>query len=241
MKLPVTVAAVLLLVGASGCFAQTTPDFSGIWMPDRTPGYERKAFPRADWPYTALGQQLQDAFQAEFDPDQDDPAFFCVQPGMPMSMSPAAPFPLEIIQRDRDLTMFFEAWSQYRKIYIDGFDRPEPILNTRMGYSVGHWEGEPSAGEQTLVIETSYLAERTLGRSLMSDQAAFTERLHVETGADGKRRLISDILFTDPVMYREPITIRGVWIESPDTVIMEYSCADALYDEHLERVREERR
>jgi hypothetical protein len=103
-----------------------------------------------------------------------------------------------------------------------------------MGYSVAHWE------DDTLAVETSYLAERTLGRSLMSDEASFTERLHVETGKDGKRRLISDIVYTDPVMYKVPIVMRGVWIESPDIAIMEYSCTDQLYDQHLEQVRQSR-
>jgi hypothetical protein len=213
--------------------SQPHPDFSGIWMPDRTPGYVRTPFPRANWPYSDYGQQLQDAFMAEFDPDRDDPAFFCVQPGMPMSMSPAAPFPVEIIQRDNDITLFFEAWSQYRKIYLEGHARPEPVLHTRMGYSVGRWEND------RLVVDTTHLAERTMGRSLMSDQAVFTEQLHVETGADGKRRLIADIVFTDPVMYKEPITIRGVWIEAPGIAIMEYSCTDGLYEQHLERMRQE--
>src|SRR5690606_24854479 len=143
---------------------------------------------RADWPYTERGQALQDAFKAEFDPNTDDPTFFCVQPGMPMSMSPAAPFPLEVIQREQDVTMFFEAWSQYRKILMEGHDRPEPLLNSRIGYSVGHWEGDE------LVIQADHLQEVTMGRTLMSDQASFSERLHLETGADGKKRLIVDIV-----------------------------------------------
>jgi hypothetical protein len=229
MKLPI-ISAVLLLAPLFAQ-AQENPDFSGTWMPDRSREFTRQAFPRADWPYTEYGQQLQDAYQAVFDPTKDDPSYFCVQPGMPESMSPAAPFPLEVIQRENDITMFFEAWSQYRKIWIDGYERPEPILNSRAGYSVGHWEGE------TLVIETTYLSERTVGRTLMSDQASFTERLHAETGSDGKRRLISDIVFTDPVMYREPIIQRGVWVDSPNTPILEYVCSDGIYAEHLEAVR----
>jgi hypothetical protein len=225
------IVAITVLLDLPLASAQERPDFSGVWMPDRTPGYDAKGFPRADWPYTELGQQWQDAYQAEFDPIEDDPAFFCIQPGMPSSMTPAAPFPVEIIQRDQDLTLFFEAWSQYRKIHIDGFARPDPLLNTRMGYAVGRWE------DATLVVEGTLLTEQTMGRTLMSDQASFVERLHVETGSDGKRRLISDITFTDPVIYREPIQMRGVWIDSPDVAIMEYVCTEELYTEHLDRVR----
>ncbi len=235
MKLPIVVTATVLLLSGYCGMARAQADLSGMWMPDRSPEFERMPFPRGgNLPYTEYGRQLQDAFLAEFDPQEDQPAFFCVQPGMPMSMSPAAPFPLEVIQRGHDVTMFFEAWSQYRKIYIEGFDRPEAILHTRMGYSVGHWEGE------TLVVEVTHLAERTMGRELVSEEATFTERLHVETGKDGKRRLISDIVYTDPVIYTQPINVRGVWVESPDTMMMEYSCSDALYDQHIERVRQGR-
>jgi hypothetical protein len=229
MKLTIGSVALLLLPMLAG--AQERPDFSGTWMPERSAELGWKGFPRDGWPYTEYGQQLQDEYQAVFDPTKDDPSFFCVQPGMPESMAQFAPFPLEIIQRDNDVTMFFEAWSQYRKIWMDGFDRPEPILNSRMGYSVGHWEGEQ------LVIETTYLSERTVGRSLMSNEASFTERLYVTEGSDGRRRLISDIVFTDPVMYREPINQRGVWVDSPNTPILEYVCSEGIYAEHLEEVR----
>jgi hypothetical protein len=233
MKILNNITAGCLLLVSLTAVAQERPDFSGTWMPDRSPG-SNKGFPRSGWNYTEYGQQLQDAFTAEFDPDKDESSFFCVQPGMPMTMAQAPPFPLEVIQRDHDITLFFEAWSQYRKIYIDGYQHPEPILASRMGYSLGKWEGD------TLVIEGNFLSERTMGRSLMSEEATFVERLHMETGADGKRRLISDIVFTDPVIYAEPIEMRGTWIDSPETPIMEYSCADELYEDHLERVRQSR-
>lgn len=219
----------LLLVNMASAQSDP-PDLSGTWMPAQGPGLTQ-GFPRNDWPFTAKGQEIHDAFTAEFDPIKDDPAFFCVPPGMPMSMAAAAPFPMEIIQREHDITLFFESWSQYRKIYIEGHDHPDPILHSRMGYSVGHWEGD------TLVVETDMLSERTQGRSLMSENAEFTERIRVETLEDGTRRLIDEIVFTDPEIYSEDIHVRGVWNESPDTPIMEYVCTEELYQQHLDRVR----
>lgn len=214
-------------------FAQEHPDFSGHYMPARgNPAF--KSFPRQGWPYTEYGQQLQDAFRAEFDPDKDESSFYCVQPGMPVSMAQVAPFPIEVIHRDKDVTIFFEAWSQYRKIWMADHPHPEPVLASRMGYSEARWEGD------TLVVEGSYLSERTMGRTLMSDQATFTERLHVETGADGQRLLYSELVFVDPVIYTQPIEVTGIWVESPDTPVLEYVCSETLYEEHLERVRASR-
>lgn len=223
------VALALLLTQAAAA-QDSPPDLSGMWMPVSGPG-NTVIFPRANWPFTEKGQAIFDAFEADFDQDKDSPEFFCMQPGMPMTMAAAAPFPVEIIQREQDVTMFFEAYNQYRKIYIEGFPRPEPVLRSRVGYSVGQWEGDE------LVVRTNMLAERTLGRSMMSENATIVERIRVESGPDGRRRLIDEIVFSDPEIYREDIHMRGVWQEAPDGMIMEYVCTEELYQKHLDAVR----
>ena len=213
-----------------------SPDLNGLWMAvGRSPGegsVQPIRFPTLP-PYTELGQQRWDAYVAEFDPVVDDPAKFCVHPGMPGSMIGTPTFPMEMFHRPNDLTMMIEAYYQYRKIYIEGHDRPEPILPTRMGYSVGRWEGD------VLVVETTHLSERTLGRILMSEDARITERMRVVTDVNGNRLLVDDITFVDPQMYTAPITMRGVWSHSPDTPIMEYVCSQNIFDEYIENKRRE--
>ncbi len=206
------------------------PDFSGIWMPliESDPAVERILWPQEP-PYTENGRALWNAYTAEFDPMTDDPAKFCVHPGMPRSMLGTPTFPIEVFQREHDLTIFLEAYFQYRKIYIEVEDRepPEPILTSRMGHSVARWEGD------TLVVETSYLAARDKGRVLMSGDARVVERIHMEVDDRGRRLLVDNVRFTDPAVYAEPIDIRGVWYHSPDTPVMEYVCSQNIYDEHI--------
>lgn len=204
-------------------------DFSGTWMPVQGDG-GIVGFPRDEWSFTEQGRELREDFTAQYNPDKDDPAFFCVPPGMPMSMAPAAPFPLEIIHREQDVTLFFEAWSQYRKIWMADHDHPEAFLNSRMGHSVARWEGD------TLVVETNNFSARTRGRSLMSEQARLVERISVETREDGTRMLVDEMIFSDPEIYTEDIYVRGVWEESVNTPILEYVCTEELYEQHLERV-----
>ncbi|WP_428096473.1 hypothetical protein [Candidatus Rariloculus sp.] len=210
------------------------PDFTGIWMPliEREASVERIVWP-AEPPYTEYGQAPWDAYTAEFDPITDDPAKFCVHPGMPRSMLGTPTFPIEIFHRPHDLTMFLEAYYQYRKIYIEieGRDHPEPILSTRMGYSIAHWE------DDTLVVETSHLAGRDKGRILMSDDARVFERIHMEIDDEDRRLLVIDLRFVDPLIYAEPVDIRGVWYYSPDTPVMEYVCSQTIYDEHIAEKR----
>lgn len=207
------------------------PDFTGIWMPALNRG--AVVWP-AEPPYTELGQAKWDAYASEFDPVVDDPARFCVHPGMPRSMTGTPTFPMEIFHRPHDLTMFLEAYYQYRKIYMDGFDRPRPILPTRMGYSVGRWE------DDVLVVETTHLIEREMGRVLMSGEASIVERIYLDTGDDGTKLLINELTFTDPQIYREPIEIRGVWAWSPDTPVMEYICSEDLFQQHIDSLRAQR-
>lgn len=220
---------VLVFFTNSSIAEEAKPDFEGTWMPARGPGLT-KAFPRSDWNFTAKGKAQYEAYASKFNPDKDDPAHFCVGPGMPPSMAGGAPFPLEIIQREFDITLFFESYAQYRKIYIDGYDRPEPILPTSMGYSVGKWEG------QTLVIKTTMLQERTLGRIQMSANATIEEKWYLGTNDEGTRMLYADLVFSDPEIYKENIEFRGAWVDSPGTPIMEYVCPLELYDLHLQRV-----
>jgi hypothetical protein len=211
------------------------PDLTGIWMPYRARGPQGDNGPirwPSEPPYTAAGQALWDAYTSEFDPVTDDPAKYCVHPGMPTSMLGTPTFPMEIFHRPQDITMMIEAYYQYRKIYMDGYDHPEPILPTRMGYSIAHWEDDT-----TLVVETSFLSERDKGRVLMSDEASVTERIHVETDDSGQRLLVNNMTFTDPKLYAEPIQLRSFWQYSPDTPIMEYVCSQSIYDDFVAQKR----
>lgn len=168
---------------------------------------------------------------AAFDVD-DDPGGFCVSPGLPRSIW-GAPFPVEIMQTERFITMFWEGYFQYRKIYLEGHPRPEPILHTQMGYSVGRWEGD------TLVVETSYLREYPYMRRLPNtDSATTVERITVEerTDANGdtQRYLVNQLTLTDPRLYTQPVSVTNHLVWSPETPIMEYSCSEAIYDQHLQ-------
>lgn len=193
-----------------------------------------KGFPTQELPYTEWARHYFDEFTSIYDLNKDQPAFICVPPGMPSSMAFFAPFPLEIIQRPHDITIFFEAYFQYRKIYLEGYDRPEPVLPTTMGYSVGHWEGE------TLVVTTTNLSERTQGAAIISDEARIEERMRIEIDKDGNKSLVDEITLIDPKAYTEDIKMTGVWNWSPETPILEYVCTNEIYQQYLERIRDQR-
>ena len=208
------------------------PDFSGLWFPASfDPNAPRLQPGSSELPYTAVAQRMYDDYVANFDVS-DEPGSFCIKPGLPRSIW-GAPFPVEIVQTEGFINMLWEGYFQYRKIYLEGHPRPEPILPTRMGYSVGHFEGD------TLVIETTYLREFPYMRRIPNtDSATSVERWNLETTTNDQGEqvtyLTNEMLLTDDKLYTEPVRITGTLRWSPDTPIMEYSCSEQIYDQHLQ-------
>ena len=220
------VICLLVLSGLPVLRAQsvTTPDFSGLWFP--------RGFGRVTpnpLPYNEKAQKLYDEYIKTFTPD-DDPGKFCIQPGLPRAIW-GAPFPIEIHQSEREITIFYEGYFMYRKIYLEGYDRPEPVLPTRMGFSVGHWEGD------TLVVNTTNLREYPyMIRTPNSSQATVVERMRLESRVtDGKpgKFLVDELTLNDPVLYTAPVVVKGEIAASPDTPILEYSCSETIWDDYL--------
>jgi hypothetical protein len=216
--------AVALTLASTSVWAQV--DFSGLWFPGGGPGQSPREFP-----FTPQAKAWSDAYLASFKVD-DDPGGWCVSPGLPRSIW-GAPFPVEIVQTEGFINMFWEGYAQYRKIYLDGHPRPEPILHTQMGYSVGHWEGN------TLVIETTHLREYPYMRRLPNtENATITERFTLEERTNDKgekvKYLNNVMTLTDPQLYTQPVSVTSSLRWSPDTPIMEYSCSDEIYEKYLE-------
>ncbi len=216
----------MVALTAFSSYVNAQADLNGLWFPAGGPGQSPRELPFNDY-----GQKLYDDYVAAFEID-DDPGGWCVSPGLPRSIW-GAPFPIEIVQTENFINMFWEGYFQYRKIYMEGKPRPDPILNTGMGYSVGHWEGE------TLVVETSYLREDPYMRRLPNtDTATVVERFTVEnrTSEDGitTRYITNQMTLTDDRLYTQPVTVTGSLKWSPETPIMEYSCSEGIYDQHLQ-------
>ena len=229
MPLKIFISASLLML-APVVMAQ--PDFGGLWFPAGfDPNAPRLAPGTREMPFNDTARQMFEQYDASFD-ISDEPGGWCIKPGLPRSIW-GAPFPVEIVQTDSFINMLWEGYFQYRKIYLEGHPRPEPVLHTSMGYSVGHFEGD------TLVIETSYLAEYPyMRRTPNTEDATVVERWNIVTqaGADGseQRFLTNEMIMTDARLYTAPVRIVGTLRYSPDTPILEYSCSEGIYDLHLQ-------
>ncbi len=64
----------------------------------------------------------------------------CLPPGMPSMMS--MPYGMEAMQNERKITFFGEHQDALRRVYLDGRQPSDRVLNdpTYAGYSTGRWE-----------------------------------------------------------------------------------------------------
>ena len=104
------------------------------------------------------------------------------------------PFPFQVIQAPGLIVFKYEYYDQYRLIYTDGRGHlPDDAPHTKMGDSIGHWEGDE------LVIDTTHLAPSTITNNGLdhSDQAHMVERYRL---AEDGQTLEASEWFEDPEM-----------------------------------------
>jgi hypothetical protein len=179
-------------------------DFTGVWS-RTSPGLARVTLD-----YTPAAQAAIAKYHY-----LDDPALRCVSPGL-VRVS-GWPYPLEIVQNDKQVTILYESFHEVRRIWLDGRPYPETLPHRAMGYSLGHWEGS------TLVVETRMLTAGyvDLAGQPLSEKSRVVERMSLS--ADGNT-LRSELTLHDPDNYRRPIARHRSWRREPELAILEYDC-----------------
>ncbi len=217
--------------------AADEPDFSGVWqayasVPQFGPGQAAAL--------TEEGARRVEAFFAQFGDDYVEPGAYCVPPGMPATMTSMVSYPIEIIQTPNRLTMLAELEMQVRRIYLDGRTFPEDYPPSRMGYSIGRWEGE------TLVIETRLLGEYLMRSWPRTENTRIEERVYrasrAELGverngfpeeSDSDDVLVFEMTVTDPALYKEPQRSTMYYQRIPEEEFLEYDCTAGLWEQAL--------
>jgi hypothetical protein len=144
----------------------------------------------------------------------DDPGLLRCEPwGLARQMT--APHQLEIRRRGNDrIELHYGEWDARRTVYMDGRARPANQAPSRLGHSVGRWDGE------TLVVETSGVAaNQTAWRSEHSEELRVVERFTRSAKGD---TLLLTATITDPRSLRDPVVIKKIWSWSPSSEIAPY-------------------
>ena len=143
----------------------------------------------------------------------DDPSFLRCEPyGLARQMR--SRHQLEIRQRGNDrIELRYGEWDALRTVYLDGRTRPANQAPSRLGHSVGRWEGE------ALIVETTGIsANRMNWPAQHSDQLRTVERFTRQK--DGT--LLLTATMEDPWSLREPVVIKRIWRWAPEVKITPY-------------------
>ena len=167
--------------------------------------------PRGEFKYSTVAQAARDAW----DPLTDMLALRCVPPGMPNANM--NPYPIEFIDDGERIRLNIEEWESRRVIDMVATEIPDDAPWSRLGYSIGRWEGD------MLVIETAHIDFDYLDDegTPMSEQARVVE--HYRVSADGNR-LDYTVAVTDPPNLIGPAVWDAYWTYVPGTVIRPFEC-----------------
>ncbi|MCP5144566.1 MAG: hypothetical protein H6978_07050 [Gammaproteobacteria bacterium] len=126
----------------------------------------------------------------------EDPETNCYMGGVPRSTY--MPYPLQIFQNAHDVVISYQYATGFRRIFVDG--KEEAPLNSWMGWSNGHWQGD------TFVVEvTAQNGQTWLDRAgnYLSENAIVTERYTPL----GPNHLRYEATIEDPTLFSAPWSI----------------------------------
>ena len=216
------------LTAAAPRRADGKPDLAGIWetespkyLADIAADFKPGAFPIQPWA-EALTNERRTGIHAGEESNAN-----CLPQGVPRIN--ATPNPFKIFQDSRQLVILYEAFGQYRQVFLDGRILPENPQPAWLGYSVGKWDGD------ALVVESTGFNGKT-----WLDQVGHptTEALHVTERFRRRDLGHLDIQITidDPKAYTKPWTIVEPFHLLPDTELLEFVCNENERDlKHLPR------
>jgi hypothetical protein len=202
------------------------PDLSGIWGTE-TPKYlvniavdfKPGELPIQPWAEALTKERMTGIHAAE------ESNANCEPPGVPRIDN--TPNPFKIVQEPDMVVILYEAFGQFRQIFLDGRKLPVDANPTWLGYSVGRWDGD------TLVVDSTGFNGKT-----WLDQTGHptTDVLHVTERYRRRDFGHMDLQITidDPKAYTKPWTITEPMVLLPDTDLIEYVCNENEKDlKHL--------
>ena len=146
-----------------------------------------------------------------------DPEIKCYLPGVPRATY--MPYPFQILQNDTQVFIAYEYAGTVRNIFMKD-PGPAPV-DSWMGQSVGHWEGN------TLVVNVTGLADQTwFDRSgnYHSDALQVVER-YTRTSPDV---MLYEATMTDPNVFTRPwkISLPLYRRQEKNVQLMEFKCVE---------------
>lgn len=210
--------------------ADGKPDFSGIWQAMNTAAWDIQAHHAQKGVPAGVGvvegneiPYLPAALAKKRENYQNrataDPETKCYLPGVPRLMY--MPYPFQIFQSPKQITMLFEYVHATRYVYTDGTPHPPGHIDWWMGDSRGKWE------QDTLVVDSVDFNNETWfdrAGNFHSEQLHLVERFTL-LDAD---HINYEVTVEDPKVFTRPWKMRMPLYRrfEKDKRILEYKCVE---------------
>ena len=197
---------------------ETTADVSGIWKSRLEPDAPIEVFSGLfaelmAVPLTEAGLASIDTY----DHDRDNPNAVCYGYGLVSGLT--SPHYLNEIEILDDRVIIRDEWFDAERIvYTDGREHPADGERTRLGHSIGHWDGD------TLVVDTQLFAPHRspYGIGLASGlDKHVVERYSLN---DDGRGLMLEVFLEDPEYLADSFSGTLNWDYVPDFEFHRYDC-----------------
>lgn len=164
-------------------------------------------------PYLPEALKKRDAERAQW--PKSDPETLCYLPGVPRATY--MPHPFQIVQGNRDILMVYSYASANRTIHMGKHE--EPPVDSWMGRSEGHWEGDT-----LVVVTTGFNGRARLDRAgnHFSASLKVTERFRLEN----PNVIRYEATLEDPQTYSAPWTLRMPLYKhaEEDAELLDFKC-----------------
>src|SRR5947209_3424401 len=128
------------------------PDLAGNWQPNAIRQNVDMVGSGVEVPMLPAAEALYKKHKGDL--SKDDPEARCLPPGVPRMST--TPYPWTIVQTPKLIVIVYEGGAHvWRKIFMDGRPHDPNVVDTWLGDSIGHWEGD------TLVIDTVGQTDKT--------------------------------------------------------------------------------
>ena len=170
-----------------------------------------RTFDVTTYPLTAAAKTTLQSF----DRLRDNPTRNCRPKGMPTIME--QPYPMMISRVGDDIQIHMEEYDSIRLIHMNRQAIPADAPYSRLGYSVGRWDGT------ALLVTTSKIDWPWFDQTGIpqSREVVLSERFIAS--ADGSR-LDYEMIVRDPVNFNEPVALQKYWLYIPGREVLPYEC-----------------
>lgn len=197
---------------------ETTDDISGVWKSRLEPDAPIEVFSGLfeelmAVPLTEAGRRSIETY----DHDRDNPNAVCYGYGLVAGLT--SPHYLNEIEILEDRVIVRDEWfDAERVVYTDGRGHPVDGERTRLGHSIGHWDGD------TLVVDTRLFSPHRSPYGIGLESGTQKHVVERYTLNEDGRGLTLEVFLEDPEFLANSFSGTLNWDYTPDFEFYRYNC-----------------